>query len=183
MTFRLAAQESTLPGDTLLEKFQVTFEPAPPPPEGGALSPELRGLGRSSRPSARLDRGRMYQSGRLLAARRTRRPFHRGCPPAGGEAARFAGLESSTRDPHPCRGLDPRRRDLSRPRLAGSAGRCERAAAPAVGHHSRPATPRIPSRSRSRSAPIVVAFGGDVTNGHAPARSAREPSPLRRCPS
>jgi CheY-like chemotaxis protein len=29
------------------------FEPAPPPPEGGALSPELRGLGRLHRLSAR----------------------------------------------------------------------------------------------------------------------------------
>ena len=54
---------------------------------------------------------------------------------------------------------------------------------PQCGAASRPATPRIPNRSRSRSKPIADGSGGDVISGHAPARTVLEPSPLRRRPS
>jgi hypothetical protein len=48
---------------------------------------------------------------------------------------------------------------------------------------SRPATPRTPNRSRSRSGRIADASDGGVISGHAPARTVLGPAPRRPRPS
>ena len=92
-------------------------------------------------------------------------------PPQAGPAEGSARSETA--------GLQPLARGRGSPRVARRPACVARSAA----RRSRPATPRIPNRSRSRSEPIADASDGDVTSGRAPARTVREPSPLPPRPS
>ena len=95
------------------------FEPAPPPPEGGALSPELRGLGlheATSHPAARRTRPSPPTAGSLPRPGRTPSATARGgcrCPdgPSPGCPSRTSARSPGTTPGGRCRaGRDRRRR-------------------------------------------------------------------------